>query len=799
MDLRQHKLTKREWEILEIPVDSQEMKILNLINKGWDNVNIKFNDTNSLLNFMKITSELEIFHQYFYELYFMKIINELNKKFEITFNPKRNKKKKQIKKGDLIRIKNISSKLNDIQNNIFEFVLLTNVKIFLKSGNHKEYYTLTQLVKKNITNINIIVLNYVNYILKKYEKKMKKDIFNLIKHAEMNIEKNNDLKKYSDIELYRHQKELFTFAKNKGNKLILYQAPTGMGKTLSPIGLVKGQKIIFMCAAKHVGLQLAKSCISMEIPIAIAFGCNDISDIRLHFFAAKEYVKHRKSGQIFRVDNSVGDKVEMIICDIQSYLYAMRYMTAFNEVDDILWYWDEPTITLDYENHDFHEILQRNWRENEISNVVLCSATLPKKEELVPMLTNFVLKFSGANIYTIKNYDCVKTISLIDSGGEVIMPHLIADNNKKKLKKMYKFIDNNKTLLRHVDVVEMSNYICYLNKHNLISERYKMENYFEKISDIDLISIKLYYLRLLKVVNEFETERWEEYKKKIKKKYNSVIKITTSDSYTLTDGPTIFLTENVEKLALFYLKASNIERGEMNNILKFMEDNEVYRTELDKIMDEERQRIEKQGEKDKDKDRGINSTEFRIIEEYNQKVTYLKSMMKKVQLKELYIPNKKKHMENWHNCHMINKIKGERIDRMFTSDISEEVVERIMLIDVKMEWKILLLMGIGVFIEHSNKEYSDIMKALAQEQKLYLILASSDFIYGTNYQFCHGYLGKDLNNMTQEKMLQAFGRVGRKNNQSEYTLRLRDASLIDKLYKEEEDKMEVLNMNRLFG
>ena len=36
--------------------------------------------------------------------------------------------------------------------------------------------------------------------------------------------------------------------------------------------------------------------------------------------------------------------------------------------------------------------------------------------------------------------------------------------------------------------------------------------------------------------------------------FDSTIKITTNDSYTLTDGPTIFLTENVEKIARFYLK-----------------------------------------------------------------------------------------------------------------------------------------------------------------------------------------------------------------------------------------------------
>ena len=69
-------------------------------------------------------------------------------------------------------------------------------------------------------------------------------------------------------------------------------------------------------------------------------------------------------------------------------------------------------------------------------------------------------------------------------------------------------------------------------------------------------------------------------------------------------------------------------------------------------------------------------------------------------------------------------------------------------------------------IKQENTKYVEIMKKLAEDQKLYLIIASSDYIYGTNYQFCHGYLSRDLENMTQEKMIQAFGRVGRRNNQS---------------------------------
>ena len=43
-----------------------------------------------------------------------------------------------------------------------------------------------------------------------------------------------------------------------------------------------------------------------------------------------------------------------------------------------------------------------------------------------------------------------------------------------------------------------------------------------------------------------------------RKMYQSVIKMATNDAYTLTDGPTIFLTEDVQ-MALFYLKVSNIQ------------------------------------------------------------------------------------------------------------------------------------------------------------------------------------------------------------------------------------------------
>jgi hypothetical protein len=107
-------------------------------------------------------------------------------------------------------------------------------------------------------------------------------------------------------------------------------------------------------------------------------------------------------------------------------------------------------------------------------------------------------------------------------------------------------------------------------------------------------------------------------------------------------------------------------------------------------------------------------------------------------------------------------------------------------------------MGIGVFTNHESIAYTEIMKNLADQQKLYMIIASSDYIYGTNYQFCHGYLSKDMN-LTQEKIIQAMGRIGRNKVQQEYSVRFRDDEQLRMLFSSCADKPEIKNMNRLFA
>ena len=176
-----------------------------------------------------------------------------------------------------------------------------------------------------------------------------------------------------------------------------------------------------------------------------------------------------------------------------------------------------------------------------------------------------------------------------------------------------------------------------------------------------------------------------------------------------------------------------------------------------------------------------------------EELIMLRGMIKTATLNDLFIPNKLSHLNKW--------AEDKQNFNSFTSDVDDEIIASIMMLkNVEDSWKILLLMGIGVFTQHESIAYTEIMKKLADTQKLYLIIADSDYIYGTNYQFCHGYLSKDLI-LTQEKIIQALGRVGRNNIQQEYSVRFSDDEQVKMLFTKfsSNSKLEVRNMNILFN
>ena len=870
MDLKQRKLTKSEWESIEIPVHINELEILKLISEGYNNVNIKYNKHNSLLTYLKIDYSV-LMEEYLYNKYFSEYIKKWNKTYsiDIIINVKSNI---CIKKADQIRLSKIDSNINTLQN-VYEFIILNNIEILLnyKFLNNKKwiyyYFTVYKLMKNYILNFNIIFKKYIEKILEKFNDEI--DLLFIINNANEYLEKNTNLLKYCDISLYEHQKEIFTIIKINGPKLILYMAPTGTGKTMTPLGLSEKNKIIFVCAARHVGLALAKSAISIHKKIAFAFGCSSAEDVRLHYFAATDYTIDKRSGGIRKVDNTVGDKVQIMICDIKSYLAAMYYMLAFNNSNDIITYWDEPTITLDYEKHDLHEIIKKNWTENLIPNMVLSSATLPKLHELNETVSDFREKFKNAKIYSIVSHDCKKTIPMINNNGYIVMPHYLS-NDYNEILRIVKHCEDNLTLLRYLDLKEATNFICYCENNNCLKSSNRVTRNFGCINDLNIENIKIHYLKVLKNI---QPESWNtiyDYLLSIQKKYiepndsidlkgnkllktqsigpgisqtlnkndgnpllrlqseqilntnylnktnnvnnnNSAIYITTKDAYTLTDGPTIFLSNDVEKIAKFCIQQSNIPEIMMNDIMTKIEFNNNLNEKmenLEKLIEDE---IEKNANKNECNDGGqkksnkekkttskinldkVSKTKDIKVLQYQEQIDVCRTLIKNASLNDIFIPNKLLHKKKW-----VENIKS---DKAFTSDIDDETIISIMMLkNVEDSWKILLLLGIGVFTTHESIAYTEIMKKLAENQKLYMIIADSDYIYGTNYQFCHGYLSKDLN-LTQEKIIQSMGRIGRNNIQQDYSIRFRDDLHIKMLFKTNlpEDKPEVKNMNLLFN
>jgi len=890
MDLKQRKLSKSEWDSIEIPVSKSENEILRLITNGFSNVHLKVNKTDSIFTYLKIEYNPQI-EEFLYVKFFADKIKEIVKKYGITFirfgSDRRTKELEtnsekicfidvspivRLKSGDQIRMSRLDSEsIDSSSTNIYEFILYNNLEkmIDYKQSNNKQwlfhYYTLVKLLKNNVDKVNKHLIEIIKSFIINFETDV--NLIYIVDKSVDIIEKNSNLLKYSDLCLYEHQKEIYTAVRSRNPKLILYIAPTGTGKTLTPLGLSEKYKIIFVCAARHVGLALARSAISINKKIAFAFGCSAAEDVRLHYFAAKDYTTDRRSGKIRKVDNTVGDKVEIIICDIRSYVASMYYMLAFNEAKDIITYWDEPTITMDYADHDLHKIIKKNWKLNVIPNVVLSSATLPKMHELTETIADFQSKFPDANINNIVSHDCRKTIPLIDNNGYVVMPHYLHENYNDILK-VVSHCEDNLTLLRYFDLKEASEFICYVESNNFNRGSSKFDRNFATVDDIDMKSIKLYYLKVLKnivpttwiiIYNYFKLSRTKRITSNntVDSKGNSITRtisvssstnksglgdtisrtnsvqpmasssndnngscgvyVTTKDAYTLTDGPTIFLANDLQKIAKFCIQQANIPAIVMKDIMDKIDFNNQINDKIDEIereldfeesklaskmntgsSDNSKEAKKLHGKKDgksksKLANKIVDKSDDRKLVKMRDDIDTLKSLIKNASLDDLFIPNRLAHLTKWAT--------GLNVSKSFTSSIEEDDIISIMLLnDVDDSWKILLLLGIGVFTEHKSITYTEIMKKLADQQKLYLIIADSDYIYGTNYQFCHGYLSKDLE-LTQEKIIQALGRIGRNNIQQEYSARFRDDSQVITLFTqfESQSKPEVINMNQLFN
>lgn len=795
----QSKLTRHEWNLIEDRIEMREAELIEFIEKGYSDVNLSVAACPTILSLTKLKQSACV-EAHIYRLYLEEPLSRALRGFPEDLNlpslDDQSSASGGLKTRDRIRIENTTSLVKSNKDKIIELVLIGILKKAVKKlrkdddGWMNSLYTLVHLLDGNCKYCNPYLSDRLSIICSVFQKNI--DINVLLRNGSELIEGNDILYRCSDLRLYHHQKELFDlFRKSKQAKLVLYVAPTGTGKTLSPLGLLTDYRIVFVCAARHVGLAIAKAAINRDRGVGFAFGCEDESDIKLHYGAAVAFDRDIRSGGIKRVDNTKGAKVELMVTDLKSYPAAMRYMMKFNLKENLIMYWDEPTISLDYKHHNCHDLVRKVWLHNLIPNIVMASATLPPEDSLLPTKLSFSKRFEGAT-YSIASHDCKKSITVIDRNGDIVMPHSYRCD-LKSAKNIAAGMFENPTHRRYLDINTLCRFVVDASKFLNLSLPYKT------LDEITTVSLKKYYLEVILGLSEetWSALRSEGLLERVNQ-YKSSIYLSTTDAHTLTGGPTIYLAHDVGKIGDFLIQTSSIPGAVITQLEKTMSHNnriaERHRS-LSMKLDDLQSRDVAANRVNKLSDSSRDSEEIKSIK---SKMAVIEKSFQKLELPSQFVPNSIAHLQcQRHGCEIIRQ--GDK-SKPFCASINPTDVSEILAQDgINPNRKLLLLMGIGIFDEEQSSAYSILMKKLASDKKLFLVVASSDYIYGTNYQFSHGYLGKDIAEITRSKIIQAMGRVGRNTSQQQFTFRFRSNEHLDIFLGKDGNPVEANNFARLLA
>ena len=736
------KLTKAEWEAIEHPVSPQELEILRFLQKAYRQTDLVENALPTLYTFLKVDVSPTM-DKNLYE-------------FALTGKPPTG-----ANKATAIRLEQSAKHMSK---EIYETILLALVADFERGKDRlRDYYSLFVMQNLRVRLPNPLVKARVQTLLDTYSP----NLVELVHRSAEIIERNPYAYKFQDLSLYPHQKQLFELAPG----LVWLTAPTGTGKTLTPIALAEKYKVVFVCAARHVGIAFAKSCYAVGKKVAFGFGCTGVEDVRLHNSAAVEFERNKRTGAIFKVNHAIGDLVEVTVSDAHSLKHVLAWWRIQKDFDptNMVLYWDEPTIGLDRADHPLHPVLREVWSENYIPYVVLSSATLPHPTDVPLLLVNYRARF-GLDVHPIHTYDSKKSIQLLNSDNEVELPHNQCPTYPQ-LQACAAHIDTHRTLLRYLDLDAVVGFL----------KRVKADVPFTAVGEVTPSAVKLLYLKALQAMPE---EGWpatftgeQSCRRKV---YPSTIRVSREDAHTVTEGPAIYLAEDVQRVGQFCLETAKIPPSVMGVLLKNMEVNNATRGKMARLQKEIEDANSADAAKEKKMADGRVSPAVKKLQEELARL-----MLLPVVLPFAYIPNSAEHLARF-------GVRGG-----FESNVDADIAVKILETKVDDMWKLLLLMGIGVFMQ-TDEDYVEIVKELAAKQKLFLIIADSDYIYGTNYQLSHAYIAKDLV-LSQQKVVQALGRVGRGKLQQAYTVRVRHPTMLTTLFMPETHKLEASLMNQIFS
>jgi hypothetical protein len=702
-------ITKEEWERTEIPVPAAEMTVLRFLCEAAKNTLLKRNACPTLYTFLKVEPSEKM----------DEVLAEFLESGKVPAN---------ANSATRIRLENSAK---SIPSDLYEKRLMAAMA---DKDKVKGYFLVHYLLGLHVLRPN----PYVQEKASKYLEEGTPDLRRTVLRAPELFA----LCDTPDLKLYEYQQEMYELQSG----LVELTAPTGTGKTLLPIGYAeKGLKVLYVCD-RPTALDFAQKCISVGRKIALAFGCTKKEDVRLHRAAAEEYTKNAHTGAVGKVNNMVGDKVEILVADVASAEVAMEWWAHQKKTYDLL-YWDEP----DKDKHTAEDqtlwpAAQRAWQANTASFIVLSSATLPLT--LPEVEAGYQAKFPECPVHRIGKRTVYNgtQVALLNEANEVVMPHHVFQG--EELLQCAETMKENPSLLRYVDLNEAVKVLHHAKG---------WEDQMTAFSDAaNPITIKKAYLSVMHTVQVPCTRLYE-----------SVIRATREDAWTISGGAAIYMTRDVEKVGVVMLKAAGIPETELSKLMRNIEVNgvnaekrAVLQKEFENAVASDAAKANKMAD-----ERYSNPAAKQLL----QQIKMLERLP--VKLDDAYVPNTAVHVARWKPG-----AKG-----VHAPDLDERTVERIVDTNAADHWKVLLLMGVAVLSEKMDKAYLEIVKQTASDGRLFMIVADFAYLTGTNYQFAHGYFGKDLVDLSQSMVVQALGRIGR-GQMTRCTARIREPGMYSKLF-----------------
>jgi hypothetical protein len=459
---------------------------------------------------------------------------------------------------------------------------------------------------------------------------------------------------------------------------------------------------IFVCGAREPALAFSRACVNLGVPMAVAFGCADEAGVRVHFNAA---IKD-KTG---RVDNSNSEKVRWTVCDLFSFQVAAAYMKAKPNLVIVL---DELFFGTNEPEHPVHALLQSFWRHVLAvpSRVILMSATL-REHDLEPALVQYKAVYPQAQILYVGSDACLASATQIATKeNALVLPHGCEGADLK----------GNPHLLRYVNLQTAAEYATcsFVNPTPA--------------------AVKGAYAEVPNGAPTCPT-------------LDGCMLFTQKDARVFETGPCLYMTSNTAVVCRYCLESASIPPQMLSTLRANLAHNQKILAEVavkTKQMEDKNRADEK---KEKKMAEGRDKPEVKLLKEEIKRLT---AALKPVNLPESYIPNTEAHKRRFGNT------------AGFCSNIDADAAATVLAIEgLPDNYSILFLMGIGV-MSHAHPQYLALVKSMLDENRLFMVVADQDFLWGTNFDFRYMIVAADLcangvHKLTPDMLQQMLGRVGR--------------------------------------